>query len=199
MMQSTGNVQRGSEIWAKSKDGCWFKAQVIDEGIELFWQPRITKVGNNMVVLDANGEVMSSCSVVNVSEVPRLTSAGVIPVDDVFLETCGDLFDSFVDAVAFHSVHMVALGYGDNVEDIVDLFSDLKSFAFMNGVSYVLGRCNLGGYYENPFEGLFGRKATIHVDGNKFMAIIEVGDGIYEVELDSDKMKVDFLINSMPV
>lgn len=198
-MESIESMQRGLEIWAKSKDGCWFKSSIVDGGIELFWQPRIRKTGNNMVTMDANGDVMASCAVSSVSDVPALTSAGVIPVDDIFLEVCGDLFGSFVKAIAFHSVHMVALGYGDSPEDIVDLFSDLKSFSFMNGVSYVLRRCDFGIYDENPFEGLFGRKATIHVDGNKFMAIIEVGEGVYEVELDSDKMKVDFLINSMPI
>jgi hypothetical protein len=190
---------QGFEIWAKSKEGCWFKAAIVDEGIELFWQPRIKKIGNNMVVINDNGEMLSSCPICNVIDVPDLTSVGIIPIDNVFLEICGDLFDAFVKSIAFHSVHMVALGYGDNTEDIVDLFSDLKSFYFMNGVSYILRRCELDIYEENPFECLFGRKVVIHVDGNKFMAIIEVGDGIHEVELDSDKMKVDFLINSIPI
>jgi hypothetical protein len=198
-MQSSESTTKSSEIWAKSKDGCWFKSAIVDEGIELFWQPRIKKSGNNIVVINDNGDVFSSCPIASASNIPALTSAGIIPIDDVFLEVCGDLFDSFVRAVAFHSVHMVALGYGDSTDDIVDLFSDLKSFSFMNGVSYILRRCDFGIYKDNPFDGLFGRKATIHVDGNKFMAIIEVGEGIYEVELDTDKMKVDFLINSMPI
>lgn len=199
MMQSNEITAKSSEIWAKSKEGCWFKSSIMDEGIELFWQPRVKKSGNNMVVVGDNGNIVSSCSIENVSHIDSLVSAGIIPIDDVFLDICGNLFDSFVSSIAFHSVNMVALGYGDSTEDIVDLFSDLESFLFMNGVSYVLRRCGFGIYDENPFEGLFGRKATIHVDGNKFMAIIEVGEGIYEVELNSDKEKVDFLINSVPV
>jgi hypothetical protein len=152
-----------------------------------------------MVVINDNGDVMYSCNISKVTDVPSLTSAGIIPIGDVFLDICGNLFDSFVKAIAFHSVNMVALGYGDNSEDIVDMFSDLKSFSFMNGVSYVLRCSDSERCTDSSFDGLFGRKATIHVDGNKFMAIIEVGDGVFEVELDSDKMKVDFLINSIPV
>ena len=188
------------KIWSKSKDGAWAMACLSDHGIELYWQPRTRRIGVNVVSLDINGEVFAA-STVDKHQPHDLVKAGVIPVGDEFISMCGsEMFGFFISSIAMHAVNMVTLGYGDDIEEIVELFSGLRRFGFANGVSYVFHEA--GCYKEkkdNPFSGLNGAHATVSVNGNVCTAIIEVGDGVYEVQLNDDKSKVDFILNTRPV
>ena len=55
-MKSRRGKGLSSEIFAKSTEGMWVKAVLVDEGIELWWQVRTKVVANALHVYDANGK-----------------------------------------------------------------------------------------------------------------------------------------------
>lgn len=200
-MKMSKNSELGNlKIWSKSKEGAWAMACLSEDGIDINWQPRTRRIGTSVVSLDINGDVFEA-STVDKHNPLGVIKAGTIPVGDEFVSMCGsDMFNSFLSSIAMHAVNMVTLGYGDTVEEIVELFSCLRPFNFANGVSYVF--CDTDAYLDNEdnqFSGLVGTRATVSVNGNVCTAIIEMGDGVHEVPLKDDKSKVDFILNTRPV
>jgi hypothetical protein len=172
----------------------WIKSQLNDAGVELLWQVRTRLVGDKIIVYDANGGVDYEMDRSKAVYPDSFKSAGVIPIDDHFVEICeDDRYDDALYAIMRHASHMLAEGYGDEPEDIVRLLSDIKSADFMNGVIYKFEK----GIF--PFEDLDGLIGEISIDDNDFVKLkIRSTGEEYEIQI-SDKNLIPFIISTVPV
>jgi hypothetical protein len=182
----------GSEIYARSSEGMWIKAQVVDGGIELLWQARVGSVAGKVLVYDANGNVDYEMDRYHAVYPSVMASAGVIPVDDEFVDFFGeDRFEDGVGAVMRHSANMLAKGYGDSPGDIVGLMSDVKRANFMNGVEYLLDGC------VGVFTELDGASGVVSREGDSVVFFSEMAGEEYEMDISEDLQ--DFIISSVPI
>ena len=195
MMKSRKSKKLDSEIYAKSADGLWAKANLVDSGIELFWQVRTKVSGKNLLVFDINGSVESSIPRERAIYPEHWRSAGIIPVDDDFVEFCGiDRFDETIAAVMRHATYMLAGGYGDEPEDIIEWFTDMREKKFLSGTAYkFIKDCD-------PFVDLVGIKGVVNIgDDDKFVLKTMVRDTTFDMILDSDKVLTSFMVATVPV
>jgi hypothetical protein len=152
-------------------------------------------VGNNLVTYDANGSVRSSCPRERAVYPATMECAGLIRVDDDFLAFCGEEnWEEFLSAVMRHSARMLALGYGDDPEDIVSMFNDLAEKEYMVGSRYIF----VGEHGD--FRGLFGRECLVDrmEDGDMLVAHMNIGNGM-DVFIDNDNMAVSLMISTDPI
>lgn len=171
----------------------WIKSKLNDTGIELLWQARTRVIADKIIVYDANGSVDYEMDRARAVYPDLFKSAGVIPIDDSFVELCGnESYENALYAVMKHAAHMLAEGYGDDPEDIVRLLSDINSANFMNGVTYK---------FENgisPFENLDGIIGEISIDDNDLVQLkIRSTGEEYGIKI-SDKDLIPFIISTIP-
>lgn len=183
-----------SEYYVRSSDGMWVKSQIVDNGIELLWQVRTQVCGDKILVYDANGVVDYEMDKAKAVYPASMRSAGTILIDDAFVEFCGeDRYEDALYAIMRHAAHMLAEGYGDSPEEIVNLLSDIKSADFMNGVSYKFEKG------LPPFEYLEGLMGKISIDENDWVQLkIHSTYEEYGVQI-SAKDLIPFIISTIPV
>lgn len=184
-----------SEYYARSQEGVWIRSELTDEGVELFWQVRTRVDGNKVLVYDANGNIEKEMERHKAAYPPSMKSAGIIPIDDDFVEFCGEgKYEDAVWAVMRHSAHMVAAGYGETPEHIVDLMSKIWERDFINGVSYKFEKgCP-------PFEDLVGLEGVVEIgdDDSVKLTVRALGED-YSVPIETDNDLVSFMVSSVPI
>ena len=172
----------------------WVKAELNDDGIELFWQVRTAVIDGNLCCYDANGNLDSSAPRHRAVYPEPMRSAGIIPVDDSFVEFCGqDRFDDFVYAIMRHSANMIARGYGEDPEQVVSWYSNIRELEFLEDVSFKIVDS------VEPFSDMNGLKCKVSMnDENILVACIMVNDDFFEVPMDDDNILISFIISSVP-
>lgn len=191
--------KRSSECFAKSPEGLWIKAEVVESGIELSWQVR-TKISNGrLCVLDANGDVKLAIPRERAIYPETMRSAGIIPVDDAFVEfSCLDRFERMLEAVMRHATYMIACGYGDSPQEVVGWFEKIAEAKFVNGTSYRFIE------EHDPFVDLLGVECVVYEDEDEdgevdLVVVADVRDKKFEFRIDSDKSLVSFILATIPI
>lgn len=181
-----------SECFARSSDGMLVKSELVEDGVEVFWQVRTRVIGEKVVVYDGNGNVIREMDRARAIYPPSMMSAGVIPIGDDFVSFCGeDRYEDTVWAVMRHAAHMVAAGYGESPEHVVELLSDLRGANFINGVSYRLENC------VDQLAGCDGLPVFAYInEEDKCRMIMSVSGEEYEEDIPD---LVAFLISSTPM
>ncbi|MBN2258104.1 MAG: hypothetical protein JW704_09795 [Anaerolineaceae bacterium] len=194
-MKSRKKPERESECFAKSAEGMWVRAVLRDDGIELLWQVRTKVSGSNLLIFDANGAVEASTPRERAVYPESMRSAGLIPLDDAFVEFCGvENFSDAVIAVMRHAAYMLACGYGDTPEEIVEWFSDLKEVKFMDGTSYKIIS------ERDEFRGLIGVKGVVYKDEDDVHVLhAMVMEEEFQIPLIDNKILISFIIATVPV
>lgn len=171
------------------------KAEVVGQGIDLSCQVRTRVEKGKLLVLDVNGNVESSMSRERAIYPSPMRSAGIIPVDDAFVEfVCMDRFEEALEAVLRHSAYMVACGYGDSPEDVVEWFSGLGEADFIDGTSYKFVE------EHEPFIGLCGVSCVAYEDDDYGFTIqATIREQEFEFKIESDKSLVSFILSTIPV
>lgn len=172
----------------------WVKAELEDSGINLQWQVRSAVHDGLLCLYDANGNVESTAPRASAVYPDAMRSAGIINIDDAFVEFCGEeLFEDMVAAVMRHSSYLLALGYGERPDDIVDWFNDIAELHFIDGVSFRI----LDGVGE--FAGMDGVACTMEKNPEGiFVASMMVRDSIFKVPIEDDDTLILFLISTIP-
>lgn len=188
------------EHFARSPGGLWVKAVRTPTEIGLFWQPRFEFEGHEVRVIDANGDIESVTDVATMDYGDPYRSAGSINLTNELVEFCGvDKFPQFIVALMKHSANLLAGGYGETPEDIVEGFNR-QDF------------CGCGGDYifvgegMKPFVGLEGNSAWFREVENSTkpgeftsMVDIEVNGEHFDHVVDGNSDVVAFLCSTIPV
>lgn len=182
-----------SEIYARSREGLWVKARLVDSGIELLWQVRTSISHGKLISYDFNGNVESLCDI-NIARYENvMKSAGIVPIYDDFVSFCGvDKFDIFVESIMNHMVNMAISGYGEDPGEIIDWYSNISEMKFMDGTRFKFYRdCE-------PFCDMYGLMCDVSVIGDKYEAVVDIRDNKVNI-LISDKDLISFIISTIPV
>lgn len=184
-----------SEYYAKTQEGMWVKARLIDEGIELLWQVRTRVNCGNFILYDANGNIESSQSVGKIHYPDFMKSAGIVKIDDDFIEFCGiKFFNDMVASVMRHMVAMVIVGYGDSPEDIVEWYSDISGLKFLTGTRFKFD------YECDPFIDMVGLIGFVDInDDGEYFVNVNVNNDYFCIPLDCNDVLVSFIISTTPV
>lgn len=152
-------------------------------------------IGDNLVVYDANGVATSSTPRHRAEYPPSMQSAGTIPIGAEFLEFAGEeYFEELVGAVMRHVTNMVAAGYGDTPEEVVEWFSPINELKFLDGSSYVFVK------ELPPYEGLMGIKCLAKIDKNgSFKVEAMVSGNVFDLAIEGRKDLISFIICTKPV
>lgn len=167
----------------------------------MLWQPRYLTENGIVKTIDANGEVESESPVGRVDYGDPYRNAGEIKFSYELVEFCGvERFPRFIVALMKHSAALVAGGYGETPEDIVEGFNRLDFFGAGAEYQFV-------GPGVEPFVGLEGNSAWVR-DGvqdqtkpDEVHRMVEVKvneDSFHDVLEENDKI-VAFLCSTIPV
>lgn len=172
----------------------WVKSQLTNDGIELFWQARTRVHNGQLSVYDANGQVESSRPRARAVYPDPMTSSGIIPLDDKFVDFFGaENFDDIVGAIMKHVAHLVACGYGESPEEVIEWFLNVKELSFVDGINY---------RFKNPidpFIDLDGLACFVERGESGFLINVKVGDHDHVVPIEGGKMLISFIISTIPV
>ena len=169
--------------------------------LQLLWQARFEREGREVRVLDANGDVESVQDVTKIDYGDPYRSAGGIKFTNELVEFCGvGMFPKFTVALMKHSAALLAGGYGETPEDIVEGFNRQQFFVFDAEYTFV-------GEGMEPFVGLTGNSACIHegLDVTKpeqlgsLVVDITVNDDHFLHTVESNEQMVAFLCSTIPV
>jgi len=175
----------------------WIKSQLNDDGIELLWQVRTRRVGGEVHVYDSNGDMESATPCNEFAYGDPMKSAGVIPLNDSFVEFCGaERFEEFANAVMRHSAYMLAGGYGETPEEIVSWFSDFSDTDrpyIGNGEYKFIEDCD-------PFNDIKGLIGTVYMsEENTLNVLIGVRKQEFSVPLIDDNDVISFMVSTIPI
>jgi hypothetical protein len=174
----------------RSLRGLWVRAELKDDGIHVFWQPRYEIENGILRVLDANGDVEKTMSVAESRYGDPYRLAGIVPLTDEMVKFCGlKLFDKFAHAVMRHVVRLVVGGWGESPEEVIGLFDNWEEYQYLNGEYEFVDDVE-------PFTDLTGVKVTI--DEEK-LAHIRVKDKVFDFELDNSEIVTAFMLSTEPV
>lgn len=182
------------ECYVQSLGGVWINGVIKDDGIYVYWQKRTKIINGQMIKYDINGDVLSSVPREKGTYDEHMVLAGIVPVDGSFLKVCSsDRLMDFVKAIMGHVCRMIACGYGDDCSDVISWYHNIDDRMFLSGSDYVFV-CDSG-----EFSELKGRKCTVDFRDDKYIVVIGVNDGEYEVDITDSNMFVDFVISTQPV
>jgi hypothetical protein len=189
------NKERVLEYYAKTPDGMWVKAEIVDDGIELLWQVRSKVVDGSFVLYDVNGNIESLRPIGKANYPSLMRSAGIVKIDNDFVEFCGiEFFNDMIMSVMRHMVNMVVAGYGDNLEDIVDWYSDISSLKFLIGTKFRFDSEN------EPFLDMIGLIGFVDVDDcGEYIVNVKVANNVFKIPLDSDNILISFILSTTPI
>ena len=147
-----------SSHYCRSMDGLWVKAERGVIGVSVFWQSRSRVVGSDLVELDAQGEVMSSTPLAYARYADYWNLAGTISPSEHIIEIAGlQDFDWFQFGMMRHAAELIALGWGDEPEDVMSWFDDPREGHWIREGAY-----RVCGPERKPLTGLDG--ATLVFD-----------------------------------
>jgi len=93
-----------------------------------------------------------------------------------------------------HVAEMVAVGYGDSPEEVVEWYNNFSDMSFLSGTSFKFV------YSMDPFLDMVGLTCSVADDEeNGMVANIIVDDEEFEVALDSRELLLSFVICTCPV
>jgi hypothetical protein len=152
-------------------------------------------VKGRVCVIDANGDVESSFPRERAIYPKTMRRAGLIPVDDAFVEfSCLENFEDMLEAIMRHSSYMIACGYGDYPEEVVGWFESIAEAEFMNGTSYR--------FIEEyaPFENMLGVRCTVFEnEEDDLIVVAKVREKEFEFRIKDDKSLASFILSTIPV
>ena len=168
--------------------------------LQLLWQARFEREGREVRVLDANGDVESVHDVTEIDYGDPYRSAGGIKFTNELVEFCGvEMFPKFTVALMKHSAALLAGGYGETPEDIVEGFNKQQFFIF--GGEYIFV-----GEGMEPFVGLTGNLTNICEVENttkpgefSLMVDIQVNEDHFHHTVEGNDQIVAFLCSTIPV
>lgn len=136
--------------YCRSKEGLWVKAERDPLGIHVYWQVRSDTVGGWFMEYDAQGEVMSRVPITAAVYSDPWKLAGTIEPSNAIVEVAGlQDFDWFQFGMMRHAAELIALGWGDDPEDVMSWFDDpSEGFWIREGEYKLVGPARM------PFVGL---------------------------------------------
>lgn len=163
--------------------------------IEIFWQVRYRYEKGKLLTIDAQGEVESVVKVASVRYGDPWRLAGTIALDDSLIEFCGvSHFDFFAYSLMRHSTNLIAGGWGDTPEEVLNWFDNLTDLDFLLDTVYKISAPTM-----EPFKSLVGQRVEVSTseDGGRIGYVL-VKEDKFLFDLEDEDVLIPFLISSVP-
>lgn len=190
-----------TEFFACSEEGLWVKS-VWDQDrgvIQLCWQTRYRISEGYVYYIDENGDEFDHehAMYAKYSENPWNPIDTVLIDSEEFIEFSKGATRATIEAVMRHQALLLALGFGDSVEDVAGWFKDLRTGAFIAHALYEI-RDGVGKYHgcdgmqievEEFDPETRTLKGTLSVQGKESVELIHEGGDVVE----------EFLRSTIPI
>lgn len=191
------SVRRSALPWdhyVRSPNGMWVRAVRTEDAIRLEWQSRTQQSAGRVQTLDANGSVVDDVPTSKVQWGPTWEIAGEVPLGDAFVAwTTVRAFDSCAFGVMRHLVGLMAHGYGEEPEEIVEWFQDMEALQWIvEGAEYRIDR------EVEPLVGMVGSRGGISLEGETPVLRLVVGEREYPILLNAPEIFRAFLVAAVP-
>ena len=189
-----------SQHLARSKEGLWVKAERDAKGVHVFWQVRTTVVGGCLVEYDANGDESRRRPMQGIEYPDPWKLAGTVEPSAEIVEVAGlQDFDWFQFGLMRHAAELIALGYGDDPEEVLTWFEDVTKGEWIREGEY-----RIAGPERKPFTGL--KPARLYLDDRLgvedpvLSGTVLVGDtDEFPFEFPLEEALAAFTISAVPV
>lgn len=146
-----------SRDFCKSEEGLWVKGERDARGVHIYFQPRTRVEAGCLVELDANGEEVDRQPMLGASYPEPWRLVGTLEPTATIVEVAGlQDFDWFQFGVLRHAVRLIAGGWGDDPEEVMGWFADLRDGDWIRG-----GQYRLVGPERGPFRDLGGVRLLV--------------------------------------
>lgn len=201
------NSVESLEFYAKSENGLWVKAEIDINSINVYWQKRYKFSGNNVFVINAQGNI---CEEIDVSEIDYdswVQFGKISIINDYLFELCDiSNFDLLLFGLMRHVCLLTVLGYGETPDEVASWFDDFDKCEFICTDKYIVsngcvglfeGLENTTVFVENVITDTETETENEDIDVFK-CKIVVTKDSIFEVDLDDSKKIGDFIISTIP-
>ena len=170
------------------------KAELAEDEIHVFWQPRHTVEDGYLCRWDANGNIEYRVPVAEGRYDVPYRLAGVIPVVDATVDFCGlKEFNDFLFGIMRHVVCLIIGGWGDTPEEVVGWFQDLSALEFLQESEY-----KVIGPEREPFIGIQDTKIHLAFNGADIVAYLTVKEARFEHVMEGNADVTAFVISTIP-
>jgi len=168
----------------------WVKGVRTEEEIEIYWKPRTHYEAGFVTTFDFNGDVESRVPGADMVWGDEWKLCGAIEMTDEMVLLAGlENFEAFADALMRHAVRLIVCGFGDDPEEVIEMFSPFDDRAFAVEGEYVV----VGSHGE--IQDLVGSRIAVSVDDDGAMSgEVMVRDASFEIDVGDPAMFVSFLI-----